>query len=267
MRVARVGSRGHLFRFDDPYETYVYAMAAADRVYLCDTYVGPGPMAEVREYPDSIDDRKREIIVFNSHAGHDHFWGNCFFDEAIVIGHEGCWKRIVDEGGRPLQEHEAYMRGEVTTVPPQVTFTDSMEYSKDGVLFCYTPGHTGDSSSCFDKVDRVLFVGDNLEHPLPYVKDLHFDRFIATLHDYSRLDWNAIATGHRGIHTDRFLLNENTQYLEDINAWRVNPRIFTEAALQVPVANVVIDSPPGDPAPGPRDCQTLQRSHRYADTI
>ena len=133
--------------------------------------------------------QEKPVVVFNSHADWDHIWGNCFFKEAMILGHENCRIRIQKDGPADLKRNAMRQQGEVILVPPTATFEESYVFDDDEIEFFYSPGHTIDSSSCFDHKEKVLFVGDNVESDVPYVNHLNFDTYISSLQGYLARPW------------------------------------------------------------------------------
>ena len=78
-------------------------------------------------------------------------------------------------------------------------------FENDGVEFFCSPGHTADSSSCYDSVDRALFVGDNVEEPLHYENADDLGNYTQTLKQYLALDASIIVASHGGIISNDFV--------------------------------------------------------------
>ncbi|MEM2143600.1 MAG: hypothetical protein QXQ81_10125, partial [Candidatus Thorarchaeota archaeon] len=102
-----------------------------------------------------------------------------------------------------------------------------------------SPGHTRDSCSCVHESDRVLFVGDNVEYPIPYVNSLDIGTYIATLRGYATMDWDYMVTGHSSVHTDTSLLDRNIAYLEELRDWRLGPVTRSPECIGRHATNVV----------------------------
>ena len=49
MEFSRVGSRGLLFTWAEPYHTNVYVIVGARHLFVVDSFLGPEPMANVLE--------------------------------------------------------------------------------------------------------------------------------------------------------------------------------------------------------------------------
>lgn len=207
--------------FDDPYLTNVYIIMGQEHVFVLDTFLGPDSMKYVFQ---EIEERMAEelpIVVFNSHADYDHYWGNCAFVDADIIGHKLCKERIISESEEALKKHASEKKGEVVIMPPTITFQETLRYENDEVVFFFTPGHKLDSSSCYDEKDRVLFVGDNVESPIPYLDHPNFDQYIHTLESYLDFDASLIIAGHDPPLKNTELIQRNIDYLRSFKGWRI----------------------------------------------
>ncbi len=235
----KIESRGILFPFNDPYLTSVYVIFGEHRTYVCDTFCGAGPMETVIRTIREKVPREQFPMVFNSHHHYDHIWGNCAFPHSIIFGHHECRRLVQMLGPKELSEYSEHQRGEVRLIPPFVTFSNETVFHDDEVRFFYSPGHTVDSASCLDLVDKVLFVADNVEAPIPYLSNADFATYDKTLREYLRLDWDYLITGHDAVMTDDSLIRENLEYIENMMTWSVNPRELNERALSRHVVNLI----------------------------
>ncbi|MFW9990479.1 MAG: MBL fold metallo-hydrolase [Candidatus Odinarchaeota archaeon] len=218
MKIRNIGSRGTLFTFydlsEEDYEspTNIYLINGNNHLFLCDTFLGPESMVEVKEYMDSHFTAK-PIIVFNSHSDWDHHWGNCAFPNSIIIAHRICRDKILEKGEKSLMSLKRYHRGKITITPPNLVFEERISFPDEEVEFFYSPGHTKDSASCIDNRDGVLFAGDNIEQPIPYITDRDLSYYLKTLQDYLNLKIKSIIPGHGNV-SDINLLKVNISYLE-----------------------------------------------------
>jgi len=73
------------------------------------------------------------------------------------------------------------------------------------------PKDTEDSASCLDLREGVLFVGDSVEEPIPYLEDPDLHRYAATLEHYLDLPPTHYVAGH-GRRCSRGLVEENLAY-------------------------------------------------------
>ena len=227
----RIGSRGILVSFDDPFYTNVYIIFGDEHVFVLDTFLGNDSMKVVQRLIKEEGCARTPVVVFNSHADYDHYWGNGAFGRAIVIGHELCRERILNEGKASLTKYTEHQRGEVQLVPPNQTFQDVLSFNKEQIRFIHSPGHTLDSSTCVDQQDRVLFVGDNVESPIPYLNHANFDDYISTLESYLEIDWKYLIAGHDPLLETTELLNQNIEYLRKFRNWNLDFDSFSREAI------------------------------------
>ena len=222
MEIKHVGTRGIVFTFDDlstpNYDcpTNVYVINTGKNYIICDTFLGPASMKEIRDY---LEEKygKKEYIVFNSHSHWDHHWGNSAFPKSKIIAHELCMADMKKTAESELERNAKYKRGKITITYPNLLFKNNLNFEEEQVLLFHSPGHTPDSSSCYDSVDKILFAADNLEEPIPYINSNleGLKTYIETLKNYASLEFDIIIPGH-GTITDKSLLEANLQYLENL---------------------------------------------------
>ncbi|MFW9788245.1 MAG: MBL fold metallo-hydrolase [Candidatus Thorarchaeota archaeon] len=238
MKPLRIGSRGLLFAFQDPFLTNVYVIIGQERVYVIDTFLGMDSMKVVEQTLMDEGYSNLPVIVFNSHGDYDHYWGNAAFDDALVLGHRECRDRILAESEEALRVNSEQKKGEVIIKAPSQVFSSRISFPNDGITFFHTPGHTTDSSSCIDETDKMLFVGDNVETPLPYVYNTNIAQFSQTLKDYLEIDWDVMIASHAPPLYDKKLLYRNIEYLEGLKEWNLEISALTEDELHLHIHNI-----------------------------
>jgi hypothetical protein len=67
-----------------------------------------------------------------------------------------------------------------------------------------------------------LFVGDNVETPIPYLNEPDLATYIASLNLYLELDWNYLVAGHDPLQSNDLLVRENIEYLEGVAEWSID---------------------------------------------
>ena len=239
MEHLRIGSRGHLFTWMEPYHTNVYAIISPKRVFIIDTFLGPKPMDEVKSQLTKEGVTGKPFVIFNTHADYDHYWGNQSFEDSIIIAHDQTFKRIRTQGEEGLRQYATQAMGAVRLTPPNLVFRKRIAFMEEGVEFFYTPGHTGDSSSCYDSVDHVLLPGDNLEAPYPYVNLLNLKEYTQSLEEYKRLEAKVIIPGHDPPQLDGTLLDENLNYIRDVASGHIDLDAIDQRRLRAHYPNTI----------------------------
>ncbi|MFA6075628.1 MAG: MBL fold metallo-hydrolase [Negativicutes bacterium] len=210
MKTEKIASRGVLFTFDELLEKYgcrtsVYVIVCPDCYYFCDTYLGESYIEKMKQHLEAEYGAKK-YVAFNSHYDWDHIWGNAAFKTSNIVSSELTRTAIEKHGQEQLLENEAdFAREEILIRLPELTFSDRLVFEKDGVEFFHSPGHTADSSSCYDRVGRILFVGDNVEDPLHYESTDDLGDYAQTLKHYLELDTSCIIASHGGVISKNFV--------------------------------------------------------------
>ncbi|NHJ84023.1 MAG: MBL fold metallo-hydrolase [Asgard group archaeon] len=220
MITTTVGKRGKVFTFDDfSTETYycptnVYVINGKNHIFICDTFLGPESMVGVKEFINEHF-KNKPIVIFNSHYDYDHHWGNCAFEAEMILSHKLCKEIIEKQGESDLEKFKEWLRGNVKIILPTVVFTKDYHFKDEGVYFFHSPGHTEDSSSCYDEKDKILYAGDNVEEPIPYIRSnlAGVQKYIASLEHYLTFDFDTLIVGHGSI-ADKKLLQANLDYLK-----------------------------------------------------
>ena len=179
MKTTKIGNRGMLFTFYelDGFATNVYLINTQDNIFIVDTFLGPESVKEIKQHI-SENFPNKNIIIFNTHFHWDHIWGNCAFPASDIIAHSKCRKNIEIHGENELKKFKKFKQGEVAIVYPNITFEDRLIFHDDEIEIFYSPGHSDGSASLYDKVDKVLYVGDNVEGPIPFFCNDNFDEYI-----------------------------------------------------------------------------------------
>lgn len=242
LTLTRIGSRGTACTFGD--DITVYAIETPTRWFLCDTHLGPQSMAAIRQQVIGQAPHK-EVVIFNSHSDWDHVWGNCAFSEGTIIAHEACRTRLQDIGAWECQQLHQHQQGAVHIVLPNLTFRDTLVLAEENIAFIHMPGHTIDSAVCFDRQDQVLFVGDLVEDPIPYLDWDNLAVYEMTLQRIKDFPAAVKLSAHSGI-INEALLERNMAYVkamrlghtvaaevyagyEEVHVFNVNNRLLLAA--------------------------------------
>jgi glyoxylase-like metal-dependent hydrolase (beta-lactamase superfamily II) len=159
----------------------------------------------------------KHYIVFNSHHHWDHIWGNFEFKNSKIISHEKCRDMIDKYGVEDSDKYkDKFAKEDFDIVLPNITFSTSIKFPKDEIEFFYSPGHSEDSASCFDHQDKTLFVGDNIDDPIPsFMSWCEIDEYKKTLENYFSFKPDRIVQSHGNVMcTD--VINKNIEYLSQL---------------------------------------------------
>lgn len=215
LKIKKIGNRGTLFSFDDiGIPTNVYVINGKNFIYIIDTYLGPDIMDKINKYIEESYDKK-PIIVVNTHSHWDHVWGNCLYASSLIIAHEKCKQYMQEDGAEALEKYKKHQKGKVTITYPNLTLIDRICFEEDNIQVYYTPGHTDDGISVLDMEDKVLFAGDNLERPIPYIMSKDLNQYIRTLESYLNVDVDIIIGGHTDCE-DKGIVRDNLNYIKKI---------------------------------------------------
>ncbi len=164
--------------------------------YIIDTGLGSHSIEPIKKY---INDNNKPVIVINTHYHWDHIWGNSSFSNCTIISHKLCREMIESNWQSMTKKNQKYIRGEVEMCLPNLTFDHELYFPEDKVRLIYTPGHTIDSISVLDEVEKVIHVGDNigdsLEELVPSL-NVEKDVYSKTLLKYMEMDFNTCVSGH-----------------------------------------------------------------------
>lgn len=227
MNIKKVGKRGILFSFMElkksSYDcvTNVYVINGKENFFICDTYLGPHYMKKIKKYLGTKYGKKN-YIIFNSHSHWDHIWGNSEFENSMIVSHKLCRKYIYKYGKEELTTHaEQFAKENINIVVPNITFENKIIFNDEGVEFFYSPGHSEDSASCYDLHENTLFVGDNVDDPIPsYICWNDLDKYKDTLEKYLDRRANRIVQCHGDV-IDNKIIRSNIGYLEKLKTNKI----------------------------------------------
>lgn len=137
-----------------------------------DTLAHPAQMAPVSDLVGG-----RSTTVVYSHADWDHAWGTSGLGRVEqVVAHEAALRRFATDVADELAVRQASddrVWDAVRLVPPTRTFVEDLTLDLGGLTLELhaLPGHTVDSIVGLVPERGVLFAGDAVETPLPFVND------------------------------------------------------------------------------------------------
>ena len=227
VKIIKIGSRGVAFSFYEDFmgdTTFSYLINAEKHVFLFDTFCGPDSMEHIQKYMKETKMDSKPLIIIITHNHWDHFWGNCAFPKNLIISHSLCRKGMEETAQADLERMKKWAQGKVEIILPNLVFDENIAFPEEGIDIFHAPGHTPDHLSAYDKIDKVLVVGDNIEFPTPYINDPDTNSYIKTLNKYKDTDWNHLILGHGEIQITRELLQSNLRYAQNFmglkNSWK-----------------------------------------------
>jgi hydroxyacylglutathione hydrolase len=216
MENIRIGNNSNAFVYDniESYTTNVFLIEKNSKIFIIDTFCGPDSIVPIKKIIENNKNDK-EVIVINTHFHWDHVWGNCSFKENTIISHEFCRELLEEHWEEQLKRNEKYILGNVEKCLPNVTFKDNISFPNEGIEIFHSPGHTIDSISIFDREEKILYVGDNLEKPIIYVEDKDIETYITTLKKYLTYKADKIIASHTLNLTEEDIY-QTIKYLRDL---------------------------------------------------
>lgn len=146
--------------------------------------------------------------VIDTHAHWDHAWGNEEFPEATIIGHDNCYREMVDvewnaqwrdkiaAGSEPWAKEA----GLVNITPPNLTFETSMRLFFGGreiSLRYFGKAHTSGDIFIHLPRERILYTGDVAQDGgIPYFGDSYPDEWPDTADLLVELPVDRFVSGH-----------------------------------------------------------------------
>ncbi|MBB4914288.1 MBL fold metallo-hydrolase [Streptosporangium saharense] len=134
-----------------------------DGAVVVDTAATERRALALRDAVDSVAGGARRLVV-NTHFHGDHVFGNAVFgQEATVVSHEGTRAEIAETGLALTGLWPDVEWGDVSVVPPDVTYTDRLTVHAGGrriELISAGPAHTRHDTVVWLPEERVLFAGD-----------------------------------------------------------------------------------------------------------
>jgi cyclase len=138
-------------------------LVGRDAVVVIDTAATEARARRLRELIESIAPGLPRFVVNTHHHG-DHIFGNAVVaPDAMVIGHELARSEAIDAGLGLQRLWPDVDWGEITLMPPSVTFSDRITIHLDDrrvELIHVGPAHTTNDVVVWLPAERVLFAGD-----------------------------------------------------------------------------------------------------------
>lgn len=215
-------------------------------VLVYDTLLGPKSGGFLREKALEFG-TGRDLLVVNSHADWDHYFGNMAFPDTILATNLAV-RRIKGEYGqrelaqKKAESPESYQ--EVELRPPTVGLpSHATLHGGDLTLeLSLSKGHRPDHLSLYIPKIATLLPGDCVEEPIPLVdedsdeKSRTLDELIASLHQFVRLSPKWVLANHAPPEQGTERILRNLTYLEDLR----------QKALKAPSLETLTNALPPD---------------------
>lgn len=198
MKIEKIKNRSILFTNSIPegWDLNIHLIMGDKYNYIIDTGLGSSSIAPIREY---LKHNSKPIIVINTHYHWDHIWGNSSLKNCIIISHKLCREMIEVNWEEMIQRNKKYLNGEVEMYLPNLIFEKELYFPEDKIRIIYTPGHTIDSISVIDEVEKVINTGDNIGDSIDEIVPSIYcekDTYINTLLKYKDMNFDTCVSGH-----------------------------------------------------------------------
>ncbi len=198
MKIEKIKNRSILFTNSIPagWDLNIHLIMGDKYNYIIDTGLGSSSIAPIKEY---LKHNSKPIIVINTHYHWDHIWGNSSLKNCIIISHKLCREMIEVNWEEMIQRNKQYLNGEVEMYLPNLIFEKELYFPEDKIRIVYTPGHTIDSISVIDEVEKVLNTGDNIGDSIDEIIPSIYcekDTYINTLLKYKDMNFDTCVSGH-----------------------------------------------------------------------
>lgn len=198
MKIEKIKNRNILFTNSIPagWDLNIHLIMGDKYNYIIDTGLGSSSIAPIKEY---LKHNNKPIIVINTHYHWDHIWGNSSLKNCIIISHKLCREMIEVNWEEMIQRNKQYLNGEVEMYLPNLIFEKELYFPEDKIRIVYTPGHTIDSISVIDEVEKVLNTGDNIGDSIDEIIPSIYcekDTYINTLLKYKDMNFDTCVSGH-----------------------------------------------------------------------
>jgi cyclase len=198
MQRERVSENIYWFQSETYAQVTAGVIAGPEWAVVVDTLM-PQETLAIRDFVEGKLDLSVRYVI-NTHHHADHCWGNSFFPDATVIGHQKCRQMLLDRTPEALeiasQENPLYKQLKI--IPPQITFDKgayTLQVGKKHLKCFSTPGHSIDGISVLVEEDRILFAGDAFM-PLPFVVEGDLNQYIETMQSFTDMGLENIIQGH-----------------------------------------------------------------------
>ena len=229
-----------------------YIIKSERFVLVYDTLLGPQSGSWLRQQALMFGS-DNPILVVNSHADWDHYFGNMAFSDTI-LGTKLCADRI--QGGvgamelaKKRTEHpDSYKT--VSLVAPSVQAPGGFRLDGGDLTFelLHTPGHRPDHLALWIPEIKTLFPGDCVEEPIPLVDedskvyDETVQELVDSLEQFLKCKPQWVLANHAAPENGTERVQENLQYLKGLQEFALQSKDLAELNAHCPADSDWSDS-------------------------
>jgi len=198
MQRERVAESIYVFTSDRYLQVTAGVIVTPEGCVIVDTLPFPSESRELRAFARRVC-RQGIHYVINTHYHADHTYGNCFFSDVPLIGHESTRKMLEKIGDTALREaqNETSELSDVTIRVPDITYRGkaTIRLANFTIELMEAPGNSPDGTMVYVNEEKVLFAGDAML-PVPYVVGGDPQALLHTLERMSKLSVESLVQGH-----------------------------------------------------------------------
>ena len=197
MRIEKIGGRNLMVQFSLPdWDLNLHIIQGDKYNFIIDTGLGAETALCIREI---LAGSGKEMIVINTHHHWDHIWGNASFSSNAIIAHTLCRTAMMERWDAMQAKYGHFAMGKAECCLPSLVFDNALHFPDEDISIFYSPGHTADAISVYDRRDKILNAGDNIgdtmEEPVPSL-EMAVAIYVQTLRSYQALGPFVCTSGH-----------------------------------------------------------------------
>jgi len=198
MQRERVAESIYVFTSDKYLQVTAGVIVTPEGCVVVDTLPFPSESRELRAFARKACRHGIRYLV-STHYQADHTYGNCFFSDIPLIGHELTRKLLEKLGDTALRtaQEETPELADITIRVPNITYRGraTIRLGNFTIQLIEAPGNSPDGTMVYVDEEKVLFAGDAML-PVPYVVDGNVADLLKTLERMGQLGVESLVQGH-----------------------------------------------------------------------